>query len=91
MFTDVAVLENTAINTAYMSGQDASYDSATMTQFALLSENKVLTVRATLDSATSSYSLTIFDAIDIGWSTANPLNIETPNRLVYFVKEYNGA
>lgn len=88
MFTDVAVLEANSINTNYIS--DSTFGS-TMTQFALLSENRVLTVTATLDSSTDQYTLSLLDAMTIGWSTANPIDFEKANRLVYFVGSNNGT
>jgi hypothetical protein len=58
MFTDIAILDTDATTTAYLTGVDASYDS-TMTSFALLSEKKIITVKAILDAATSTYSLVV--------------------------------
>ena len=57
-FTAVAVLSDDAATTSYMTGFDGSYDS-TVTSFALLSEKKILTVKATFDASTSTYSLVI--------------------------------
>jgi hypothetical protein len=85
-FNDVVVLSSDSVSNSYMVGQDPSYDSISTTSFAILGEDKILVVKAILDS-TGSYTMEIKNAMSTGWSTTNPVDVEKPNKMVYFVSQ----